>query len=94
MTKLFGSGETPEFTGKAVAHLASDPMIMQKTGRILLTLNLAYEYGFTEDDGTYPVDVLSLKSQLNALKHPWLAAITPGFLRLPSILLHYYAFRF
>jgi len=94
MTKLFGSGETPEFTGKAVAHLASDPMIMQKTGRILLTLNLAYEYGFTEDDGTYPVDVLSLKFQLNALKHSWLAAITPGFLRVPSVLLHYYAFRF
>jgi len=94
MTKLFGPGETPEFTGKAVAHMASDPHVMGKTGKIHMTLNLAYEYGFTENDGTYPVDVCSIKYLLSMTKHPWLAAVTPGFLRIPAFALHFASYKF
>jgi len=94
MTKLFGPGETPEFTGKAVVHMAGDPDIMKKTGRIQMTINLAHEYNFTEDDGTYPVDVLSIKYLLHMTRHTWLAAITPGFLRVPLFALHYASYKF
>jgi dehydrogenase/reductase SDR family member 1 len=47
-------GETPVFAGRAVAALASDPMIMQKTGKILVVSELAAEYGFTDVDGRIP----------------------------------------
>ncbi len=46
--------ESPELTGRAVAHLASDPKIMEKTGRVLVVAELAREYGFTEPDGSMP----------------------------------------
>lgn len=47
-------GETPVFVGRAVAALANDPLIMQKTGQILLASELAGEYGFTDIDGRVP----------------------------------------
>ena len=56
MAKVFAKGETVEFSGKAVAFLAADPDILSKTGRIFFTTDLAREYGFTEDDGSLPVD--------------------------------------
>jgi dehydrogenase/reductase SDR family protein 1 len=47
-------GETPQFVGRAVAALAADPAVMEKTGQILLASELALEYGFTDVDGKIP----------------------------------------
>ncbi|KRR22732.1 SDR family NAD(P)-dependent oxidoreductase [Bradyrhizobium retamae] len=47
-------GETPQFAGRAVAALAADPAVMEKTGEILLASELALEYGFTDIDGKIP----------------------------------------
>jgi NAD(P)-dependent dehydrogenase (short-subunit alcohol dehydrogenase family) len=47
-------GESPQFNGRAVVALASDPDIMAKTGGSFWTAKLAREYGFTEDDGSLP----------------------------------------
>lgn len=46
--------ESPQFTGRAVAALAADPDVMQKTGRVLVVAELADEYGFTDIDGSRP----------------------------------------
>ncbi len=43
--------ETPEYAGRAVVALASDPNVMQKSGRVLTSGDLAGEYGFTDVDG-------------------------------------------
>jgi hypothetical protein len=40
---------SPQFTGRAVAALAADPKIMDKTGRVLRVAELAEEYGFTDE---------------------------------------------
>ncbi len=48
------NSETSQFVGRAVAALASDPEIMNKSGEILITRTLAREYGFTDIDGTLP----------------------------------------
>lgn len=47
-------GESPQFTGRAVAALAADPKIMTRTGQVLVGADLAREYGFTDLDGTQP----------------------------------------
>ena len=46
--------ESVEYIGRAVAALASDPDVMDKTGRILTVGDLAREYGFTDVDGRQP----------------------------------------
>ena len=46
--------ESPEFIGLAVAALATDPNLMQKSGRGLVAAELALEYGFTDIDGKQP----------------------------------------
>jgi NAD(P)-dependent dehydrogenase (short-subunit alcohol dehydrogenase family) len=50
--------ESPQFVGRAVAALASDPNVMRKTGRILVTAEVAMEYGFTDIDGKQPKPIL------------------------------------
>lgn len=44
----------PQYTGRAVAALAGDLQIMSRTGQILMTGDLAREYGFTDIDGRQP----------------------------------------
>lgn len=48
------NSESPEFIGRAVVALASDPNVMQKTGKVLVAASLAQEYGFTDTDGRKP----------------------------------------
>lgn len=48
------NSESPQFIGRAVAALAADPEIMQKSGQILIAAAIAQEYGFSDIDGTQP----------------------------------------
>jgi NAD(P)-dependent dehydrogenase (short-subunit alcohol dehydrogenase family) len=50
----FMVSESPRYIGRAVVALATDPRIMEKTGRVFSTWNLAREYKFTDLDGTQP----------------------------------------
>jgi NAD(P)-dependent dehydrogenase (short-subunit alcohol dehydrogenase family) len=43
--------ESPEYVGRAVAALAADSNVIEKSGRILTAGDLAREYGFTDVDG-------------------------------------------
>lgn len=47
--------ESSQFVGRAIANLASDKIIMLKTGSILVAAELGKEYGFKDMDGTKPV---------------------------------------
>jgi dehydrogenase/reductase SDR family protein 1 len=48
------NSESPQFIGRAVGALASDPNIMQKSGQVLVAASLAQEYSFTDIDGKQP----------------------------------------
>ena len=48
------NSESPEFTGRAVAALATDPEVLRHTGKVLIVAALAKEYGFTDTNGTTP----------------------------------------
>ena len=48
------NSESPEFVGRAVAALASDPKVMERTGTVQVAARLALEYGFTDTDGKAP----------------------------------------
>jgi hypothetical protein len=40
------------FLGRAVAALAADPNVLERSGGVFITPELAREYGFTDVDGT------------------------------------------
>jgi NAD(P)-dependent dehydrogenase (short-subunit alcohol dehydrogenase family) len=48
------NSESPQFIGRAIAGLASDPNIMEKSGQVVVAAALALEYGFTDIDGKQP----------------------------------------
>ena len=43
--------ESPRYLGRAVAALAGDPKVMDRSGEVLRVADLAREYGFTDIDG-------------------------------------------
>jgi hypothetical protein len=51
MQHRFDLSESPEYIGRAVAALATDRRVLQKTGQLLWACDLAQEYGFTDIDG-------------------------------------------
>lgn len=48
------NSESPEFTGRAVVALATDPDVLRHSGLVRVVAGLAREYGFTDVDGTTP----------------------------------------
>jgi NAD(P)-dependent dehydrogenase (short-subunit alcohol dehydrogenase family) len=57
-------GESPRFSGRGVAALATDPDVMARSGRCFAVSTLAREYGFTDLDGHTPPEVRNLASYL------------------------------
>ena len=60
------NSESPEFTGRAVVEVATDPDNMSKSGTYQVVAELADEYGFTDIDGKKPPSIRSLKFLLPA----------------------------
>jgi len=52
--KHFIASETPAYIGRAVAALAADPNVFEKSGQALSTWSLSEEYPFTDADGSRP----------------------------------------
>ena len=50
----FLHSETPFFVGRAIAALAADPQVLEKSGGLYSSWGLAREYGFTDIDGSRP----------------------------------------
>jgi NAD(P)-dependent dehydrogenase (short-subunit alcohol dehydrogenase family) len=50
----FLMSESPRYIGRAVAALAADPKVKEKSGRVFSSWALAREYGFTDLDGSRP----------------------------------------
>jgi len=48
------NSESPQFIGRVVAALASDPNIMKKSGQVLVAAQEALEYGIKDIDGKQP----------------------------------------
>lgn len=50
----FLESESPLFVGRAVAALAADPNVIDRTGQLLSSWELSREFGFTDYDGRRP----------------------------------------
>jgi hypothetical protein len=50
----FLESESPLYVGRAVAALAADPQLLDHTGQLLSSWELARRYGFTDYDGRRP----------------------------------------
>ncbi|WP_341531115.1 SDR family NAD(P)-dependent oxidoreductase [Nostoc sp. UHCC 0302] len=53
--------ETPLLTGRVIAKLASDPNVMNRTGRVQVVAEVAKEYGVVDQDGNLPASLRSLR---------------------------------
>ncbi|OYD91177.1 short-chain dehydrogenase [Nostoc sp. 'Peltigera membranacea cyanobiont' 210A] len=69
--------ETPLFTGRAIAALASEPNIIRHTGRVQIVAELAKKYNLVDENGDQPASLRSLRFVLPAAlpllrKYSWL----------------------
>jgi len=86
-------GETPQFTGRALATLLSKPDLTSKSsGDVVVVAELAKELGFTDSDGRIPPSIRNLKFILPSFVFPqiekqsgapvpaWMTENVPDFL--------------
>ncbi|VDK50661.1 unnamed protein product [Gongylonema pulchrum] len=85
--KLIKDGETPEFVGKAVVALATDPNVMKKTGRTLIAADLGIDYKFRDIDGRQPDSLRGFKMLLGQVGLANIGAYFPAWLRVPGWLM-------
>lgn len=90
MVKAFENGESTEFAGKCLVALAADPNLMAKTGRIVMTSELASEYGLFDKDGKQPMSIRSIKTGLIMLGGLFevIANFVPEWVKIPYWVLH------
>jgi NAD(P)-dependent dehydrogenase (short-subunit alcohol dehydrogenase family) len=48
------NSESPQFIGRAVVALATDPKVIERTGKVAVAAQLARDYGFDDVDGKKP----------------------------------------
>lgn len=84
MLEMIETCETTEFPGQCIVALATDPKIMQKSGKIVLTCDLGREYGLSDAEGHTPNDIRQVKYLFQSSGHTWMAALVPGFVRVPK----------
>merc|ERR1711953_1574489 len=94
MAKVFEKGETIEYAGKAVVHLAADKNIMARSGKIINTADIGREFGFVDITGESPIDFRQVKVLVAFGGHPGLAAWIPDFIRVPLWLMHFGSYKF
>ncbi|NMC57669.1 MAG: SDR family NAD(P)-dependent oxidoreductase [Eubacteriaceae bacterium] len=49
-----GAMETPAFVGKCIEAIASDDSLLNESGKVLITAEIAQKYGFTDINGRQP----------------------------------------
>jgi len=94
MRSIFKDGESVEFAGKSIVHLATDKNILDKSGKILFTYCLGCEYGFKDLDGVVPRDSRCLNGIMEATGWVRLASWIPDFVKIPKALLHFGSYKF
>jgi len=94
MAKVFEQGETIEYAGKAVVHLAADTNIMAKSGKIINTADVGREFGFVDTNGKSPIDFRQVKVLVAYGGYPGLASFIPDFVRVPLWLMHFGSYKF
>jgi NAD(P)-dependent dehydrogenase (short-subunit alcohol dehydrogenase family) len=73
----FLQSESPIFVGRAVAALAADPKVQERTGMLFGSWELAREYGFTDYDGRRP-DWGRHKIDFSVLPPTWINLFRTG----------------
>jgi len=97
----FLESESPLYVGRGVAALAADDRVLERTGQLFSSWQLAREYGFTDADGRRPdwgalvidfsrhpawlLDYMRTGSQINLR---WLEAVTERTRRFLAQLTH------
>ncbi|XP_074545019.1 dehydrogenase/reductase SDR family member 1 [Halichoeres trimaculatus] len=85
---VFVNGETTEMSGKCIVHLAQDKNLMELTGKVLMTCDLARRYGLKDIDGRSVADYTSMKFLVSQSPYlSWLSVVVPSFIRIPRFML-------
>merc|ERR1719323_544308 len=94
MKDVFEKGESIEFAGKVVAQLATETNIMDRTGKIINTSDVAKQYGIVDIDGQIPIDFRQIKTLVAYGGYPGVASWIPEFFRVPLWVMHFGSYKF
>ncbi|XP_069094250.1 dehydrogenase/reductase SDR family member 1-like [Pleurodeles waltl] len=95
LTSIIKFGESPELSGKCIVSLATDPNLMNYSGKVLMNFDLARRYGIQDVNGRPITNYTSLRFVLSTVPSlAWLARFIPGFICIPKWVLTLSASKF
>ena len=82
-------GESPQYIGKCIVHLAQDRNVMKKSASVHISMDLGAEYGFVDIDGRKPKHLRQVNTVVS-LSPRWkgLASWIPDFVKIPKWVIH------
>ncbi|CAI5455218.1 unnamed protein product [Caenorhabditis angaria] len=79
--EMFMNGETTEYPGKAIVHLAKDSNMKKWNSATIITADLGNYYGFRDIDGRKPANLRQVNAILALQGYTKLAKWTPNWLK-------------
>uniref|UniRef100_A0A6B2G2Q5 Dehydrogenase/reductase SDR family member 1 (Trinotate prediction) n=1 Tax=Myxobolus squamalis TaxID=59785 RepID=A0A6B2G2Q5_MYXSQ len=88
LKSIWHLSESVYLTGNAIACLAQDPHISNKSGGIHFVADLSHEYGFKDIDGKYATSGRSVRFFVGTCC-PSMMNLVPHFFKIPTFMLAY-----
>jgi len=82
--QMFEEGETIEYSGRAIVHLAADKNRLNKTGKVVVTSDLGDEYGFMDIDGRHPPNIRAVTTLLKRAGWQRTSSLIPAWIKVPG----------
>lgn len=95
--EMFMNGETTEFSGKIIAHLATNPNMIKYTSKVVIGADYAYQFGIKDIDGRTIGSLRQIKYLMqnylpNSVK--FVANFVPGFVKIPQFVIDIFTSKF
>jgi dehydrogenase/reductase SDR family protein 1 len=95
--EAFLNGESTEFSGKIIVHLASNPKLMKYTSKVVISGDYAYQHGIRDIDGRSIGSFRQIKFLVESVlpnNFKFVANLIPGFVKIPQFVIDIFTSKF
>ena len=97
MDKAFAEGESIEYSGKIIVHMAQDPNIIKHTAKVVIGAEYGQRFGILDIDNRVIYSLRQIKSLLSIVVPDNLRFLTnliPSFVKIPQFVIDIFTSKF
>ena len=90
MDRAFSEGESIEYSGKIIVHMAQDPNIIKQTAKVVIGAEYGQRFGILDIDSRVIYSHRQVKALLSMVvpdNFRFLTNLVPGFVKIPQFVI-------